>query len=75
MEKQAGEAGRRSKMEKREGEAVRSRGKEWMDGWIDVETGFLPILQDFVPSWGRYPKRDKNMKIIGVCNGIITCSP
>ena len=25
-----------------------------MDGWME----FLPILQDFIPCWGRCPKRN-----------------
>ena len=27
----------------------------WMDGRTDGRTEFLPILQDFVPCWGRCP--------------------
>ena len=29
----------------------------WMYGQIDRRTEFLPILQDFVLWWGRWPKR------------------
>ena len=27
----------------------------WINGQTDGHTEFLPILQDFVPCWGRYP--------------------
>ena len=29
----------------------------WMDKRTDGQIEFLPILQDFVPCWGRCPKR------------------
>ena len=36
-------------------------GDRWMEGQKDIctdgQTQFLPILQDFVPCWGCYPKR------------------
>ena len=31
------------------------RGGGWGDGLEDGQTEFLPILQDFVPCWGRCP--------------------
>ena len=33
-----------------------------MDGRMDVHIEFLPILQDFVPSWGRCPATLCNFK-------------
>ena len=31
------------------------RGDVWTDVWMDIRTESLPILQDFVPCWGRCP--------------------
>ncbi len=39
-----------------------------MDGWIDGQMENLPILLDFVPYWGRCPKRKRvvvNVLILG----------
>ena len=38
-----------------------SRGG-WTDGRTDRRTENLPILQDFVPYWGRCPKTDSSGK-------------
>ena len=48
------------------------RASHWgMDGWMDKQiyrqTDFLPILQDFVPCQGRWPKRKKELEREGYC--------
>ena len=39
------------------------RTDRWTDGHTDRYIEFLPILQDFIPCWGRCPKRKSLVRL------------